>query len=54
MTTTDRTAVAYGTWPSPIDATTAASHDGSPEFVGVVGDEVWWTSPRPPRAAGAR
>ncbi|MEW1860032.1 prolyl oligopeptidase family serine peptidase [Streptomyces sp. NPDC088194] len=52
MTTTDRTAVAYGTWPSPIDATTAASHDGSPEFVGVVGDEVWWTSPRP--AEGGR
>ncbi|MEV8592906.1 prolyl oligopeptidase family serine peptidase [Streptomyces sp. NPDC052012] len=39
--------VAYGAWPSPIDATLAASHDGSPEFVGFVGDEVWWTEPRP-------
>ncbi|MEU5432843.1 prolyl oligopeptidase family serine peptidase [Streptomyces sp. NPDC020719] len=38
---------AYGTWPSPIDARLAAAHDGSPEWVGVVGDEVWWTEPRP-------
>ncbi|MFD4585121.1 LpqB family beta-propeller domain-containing protein [Streptomyces sp. NPDC058434] len=38
---------AYGTWPSPIDAALAASHDGRPEFAGVVGDEVWWTAPRP-------
>lgn len=38
---------AYGTWPSPIDAALAASHDGRPEFVGDVGDEVWWTEPRP-------
>ncbi|MEV0964233.1 prolyl oligopeptidase family serine peptidase [Streptomyces sp. NPDC049910] len=38
---------AYGTWPSPIDAALAASHDGRPEFVGIVGDEVWWTAPRP-------
>ncbi|MFF8277870.1 prolyl oligopeptidase family serine peptidase [Streptomyces lateritius] len=38
---------AYGTWPSPIDAALAASHDGRPEYVGVVGDEVWWTAPRP-------
>ncbi|WP_328912623.1 MULTISPECIES: prolyl oligopeptidase family serine peptidase [unclassified Streptomyces] len=37
----------HGSWPSPIDAATAAAHDGSPEFVGVVGDEVWWTAPRP-------
>ncbi|MFD9031112.1 prolyl oligopeptidase family serine peptidase [Streptomyces sp. NPDC059567] len=37
----------YGTWPSPIDATLAARHDGRPEYVGVVGDEVWWTAPRP-------
>ncbi|MBY8877922.1 prolyl oligopeptidase family serine peptidase [Actinacidiphila acidipaludis] len=40
----------YGTWPSPIDAATAAAHDGSPEYVGVVGDEVWWTAPRPAEA----
>ncbi|PVE04411.1 prolyl oligopeptidase family serine peptidase [Streptomyces scopuliridis] len=41
---------AYGTWPSPIDAALAASHDGRPEYVGVVGDEVWWTEPRPAEA----
>ena len=38
---------AYGTWPSPIDAALAASHSGRPEFPGMVGDEVWWTAPRP-------
>ncbi|WP_406135553.1 prolyl oligopeptidase family serine peptidase [Streptomyces sp. NBC_01089] len=43
---------AYGTWPSPIDAALAASQDGRPEFVGTVGDEVWWTAPRP--AEGGR
>ncbi|MET8131504.1 MULTISPECIES: LpqB family beta-propeller domain-containing protein [unclassified Streptomyces] len=37
----------YGSWPSPIDATLAAAHDGHPEFVGFVGDEAWWTEPRP-------
>ncbi|MFD5751998.1 S9 family peptidase [Streptomyces sp. NPDC127033] len=42
----------YGTWPSPIDATLAASHDGRPDYVGTVGDEVWWTEPRP--AEGGR
>lgn len=45
-------AAPYGTWPSPIDAATAAAHDGAPEYVGVVGDEVWWTAPRP--AEGGR
>ena len=30
----------------------AAAHDGSPDYVGVVGDEVWWTAPRP--AEGGR
>lgn len=38
---------AYGTWPSPIDAALAASHEGRPEFLGMVADEVWWTAPRP-------
>ncbi|MFE0317257.1 hypothetical protein, partial [Streptomyces albogriseolus] len=38
--------LAYGEWPSPVDAATAAAHDGSPEYVGFVGDEVWWTEPR--------
>ncbi|MET8243698.1 prolyl oligopeptidase family serine peptidase [Streptomyces sp. NPDC005202] len=37
----------YGSWPSPIDAALAAAHDGKPEFVGFVGDEAWWTEPRP-------
>jgi len=39
--------LAYGSWPSPIDASLAAAHDGRPEFVGFVGDEAWWTEPRP-------
>lgn len=38
---------AYGSWPSPISAALAAAHDGQPEYVGFVGDEVWWTEPRP-------
>ncbi|WP_258572893.1 prolyl oligopeptidase family serine peptidase [Streptomyces sp. KM273126] len=37
----------YGSWPSPIDATLAAAHDGHAEYVGFVGEEVWWTEPRP-------
>ncbi|WAZ25149.1 prolyl oligopeptidase family serine peptidase [Streptomyces cinnabarinus] len=37
----------YGSWPSPIDAALAAAHDGHPEYLGFVGDEVWWTEPRP-------
>jgi acetyl esterase/lipase len=44
--------LAYGAWPSPIDAALAAAHDGHPEYVGFVGDEVWWTEPRP--AEGGR
>ncbi|ELS57789.1 prolyl oligopeptidase family serine peptidase [Streptomyces viridochromogenes] len=39
--------MAYGSWPSPIDAALAAAHDGRPEYVGFVGDEVWWIEPRP-------
>jgi dipeptidyl aminopeptidase/acylaminoacyl peptidase len=42
--------LAYGSWPSPIDAALAAAHDGHPEFVGFVGDEAWWTEPRPTEA----
>ncbi|MFE1287841.1 LpqB family beta-propeller domain-containing protein [Streptomyces sp. NPDC058751] len=42
----------YGSWPSPIDAGLAAAHDGHPEYVGFVGDEAWWTEPRP--AEGGR
>ncbi|GAA3377638.1 prolyl oligopeptidase family serine peptidase [Streptomyces sannanensis] len=37
----------YGAWESPIDAGTAASHDGRPDYVGRVGDELWWVAPRP-------
>ncbi|MCW5251925.1 prolyl oligopeptidase family serine peptidase [Streptomyces sp. SHP 1-2] len=37
----------YGSWPSPIDAALAAAHDGHPDDVEFVGDEVWWTAPRP-------
>ncbi|MGW1323492.1 prolyl oligopeptidase family serine peptidase [Streptomyces antibioticus] len=42
----------YGSWPSPIDAALAAAHDGRPEYAGFVGDEIWWTAPRP--AEGGR
>ena len=38
---------AYGSWPSPVDAALAAAHDGFAEWVGFVGDEPWWTEPRP-------
>ncbi|MDQ0773390.1 dipeptidyl aminopeptidase/acylaminoacyl peptidase [Streptomyces aurantiacus] len=44
--------LAYGSWPSPIDAGLAAAHDGHPDYVGFVGDEAWWTEPRP--AEGGR
>ncbi|KAA0930246.1 prolyl oligopeptidase family serine peptidase [Streptomyces apricus] len=44
--------LAYGSWPSPIDAALAAAHDGHPDHVGFVGDEAWWTEPRP--AEGGR
>ncbi|MEU5048760.1 prolyl oligopeptidase family serine peptidase [Streptomyces sp. NPDC021096] len=37
----------YGAWQSPIDAELAAAHDGRPDYVGTVGDEVWWVAPRP-------
>ncbi|MFJ8310377.1 MULTISPECIES: prolyl oligopeptidase family serine peptidase [unclassified Streptomyces] len=37
----------YGSWPSPIDAALAAANDGHAEYVGAVGDELWWTEPRP-------
>lgn len=37
----------YGSWPSPIDAELVAAHDGRPEYLASVGDELWWTAPRP-------
>ncbi|MDX3077557.1 S9 family peptidase [Streptomyces sp. MI02-7b] len=51
MNATPRTAP-YGAWESPVDARTAAAHDGRPDFPGFVGEEVWWTEPRP--AEGGR
>ncbi|MFR9675503.1 prolyl oligopeptidase family serine peptidase [Streptomyces sp. TR02-1] len=42
----------YGTWPSPVDAALVAAHDGKPEYLGAVGEELWWTAPRP--AEGGR
>ncbi|MGW5099916.1 LpqB family beta-propeller domain-containing protein [Streptomyces sp. NPDC004100] len=48
----DMSEQAYGSWPSPVDAALAAAHDGHPEWAGFVGDEVWWTEPRP--AEGGR
>ncbi|MFF3560801.1 prolyl oligopeptidase family serine peptidase [Streptomyces sp. NPDC002574] len=51
MNPTSRTAP-YGAWESPVDARTAAAHDGRPDFPGFVGEEVWWTEPRP--AEGGR
>ncbi|MCZ4604700.1 prolyl oligopeptidase family serine peptidase [Streptomyces sp. Lzd4kr] len=44
--------LAYGSWPSPIDAAVAAAHEGRPDFVGFVGEEAWWTEARP--AEGGR
>ncbi|MEU7178111.1 MULTISPECIES: prolyl oligopeptidase family serine peptidase [Streptomyces] len=46
------TTAPYGAWPSPIDARTVAAHDGRPAFLGLVGDDIWWTEPRP--AEGGR
>ncbi|MDT0307889.1 prolyl oligopeptidase family serine peptidase [Streptomyces sp. DSM 44917] len=37
----------YGTWPSPVDAALVAERHGRPEWVGAVGEELWWTAPRP-------
>jgi dienelactone hydrolase len=42
----------FGTWPSPVDAGLVAAHDGRPEFLAAVGEELWWTAPRP--AEGGR
>jgi dipeptidyl aminopeptidase/acylaminoacyl peptidase len=42
----------YGTWTSPVSAADVAAHDGRPNWVDFVGDEVWWTEPAP--AQGGR
>ncbi|MFE6780344.1 prolyl oligopeptidase family serine peptidase [Streptomyces sp. NPDC057702] len=41
------TTAPFGAWQSPIGAELTAAHDGGPEQVGMVGEEVWWTAPRP-------
>ncbi|MEV5511154.1 prolyl oligopeptidase family serine peptidase [Streptomyces orinoci] len=40
----------HGSWPSPVTAELAAAHDGRPDQVGTVGEEVWWIAPRPTEA----
>lgn len=37
----------YGTWTSPITAADVASGEALVEYVGFVGEEVWWTETRP-------
>lgn len=37
----------YGTWPSPVSAAEAAAGEALIEWVGFVGDEVWWVESRP-------
>ena len=37
----------YGAWVSPLSAADAARACGRPDWVGWVGDEIWWTEPRP-------
>ncbi|MFD4791617.1 alpha/beta hydrolase family protein [Streptomyces sp. NPDC058459] len=37
----------YGTWTSPIRAADAAASEARAEWVGFVGDQVWWTEGRP-------
>ena len=46
MTRTHETAP-YGSWPSPIDAADVARGEALVEWLGFVGDEVWWTEARP-------
>ncbi|HLU27809.1 MAG TPA: prolyl oligopeptidase family serine peptidase [Glycomyces sp.] len=37
----------YGAWESPITVEHVADGDGRPAHLGTVGEEVWWTEPRP-------
>ncbi|WP_063738358.1 alpha/beta hydrolase family protein [Streptomyces wedmorensis] len=41
---------AFRAWPSPITAAAVARQDGTPGWVSLVGDEVWWDEPRPHEA----
>lgn len=42
----------YGNWESPISAASVARSGGRPDWPGWVGEEIWWTEPRP--AEGGR
>ncbi|MGK5532630.1 prolyl oligopeptidase family serine peptidase [Streptomyces sp. URMC 129] len=42
-----KTVLPYGSWPSPVEASLVAAHDGAPEYLDAVGGELWWTAPRP-------
>jgi acetyl esterase/lipase len=37
----------YGTWSSPITAAEVAAAGGGPQWLDVVGEEVWWAEARP-------
>ncbi len=37
----------HGAWESPITVEHVAGGDGRPSHLGLVGEEVWWTEPRP-------
>lgn len=41
------TIASYGTWQSPITATAVAAAGGNPQWVGTVGDQIWWARPKP-------
>ncbi|MEU5983390.1 prolyl oligopeptidase family serine peptidase [Streptomyces sp. NPDC047434] len=41
---------AFRAWTSDITAATVACQDGTPGWVSLVGDEVWWDEPRPHEA----
>ncbi|MFD4549863.1 S9 family peptidase [Streptomyces sp. NPDC058466] len=45
--TGERRTAPYGSWPSPIGAAEVARGEALVEWVGFVGDEVWWTEARP-------
>ncbi|HXV91876.1 MAG TPA: S9 family peptidase, partial [Pseudonocardia sp.] len=46
------TSAPHGSWSSPVDAGSVARATAVPEWLGFVGDEVWWTESQP--AGGGR
>src|SRR5947208_17133440 len=44
----------YGSWTSPISAAHVAAHEGRPNWVDFVGDEVWWTESAPEQGGRMR